>query len=193
MGSTDNSSFRIENGVLYAATTFNYKTKNSYSIRVKSTDNTGLSVENAILLNVVLPTAVSFEISGIIGNDFRIELKGQSVNGGSLSFEITRQPTSGSLLPSNSNGVYVYTSTNITTDTFQYVVREGSMTSLPATVIVYKYNPNTVANIPKNMGTMQFNSISVIGTNWFLGTISTDSFIQGQSYYQIGNMTFGTL
>jgi hypothetical protein len=194
-GSSDNSSFRIQNDVLYTATTFNYNTKNVYSIRVKSTDNTGLYVENPILLSVVLPTAVSLEISGV-GNAFQIELKGQSVNGGDLSFEIIRQPSFGSLVPSNTNGVFVYTSDNTTTDSFQYVVREGSMTSLPATVIVYKYNQTDVSNIPLNMGPIQFSSIDALGTKWTLGggIISTDLFIQNSSSITIGGiMTIGTI
>jgi hypothetical protein len=191
-GSDDNSSFRIQNDILYTTTTFNYNTKNSYSIRVKSTDNTKLSVEKPILLHIVLPTAVSFEISGV-GNEFRIELKGHSVNGGALSFQIIQQPSFGSLTPFNMNGVYLYRSNNTTPDNFQYVVREGSMTSLHATVGVYKYNQNNLSDIPRSIGPMKFSSVDATETTWMFGggIISTNYFKQDSSSCTIGIKTFG--
>ncbi|MCK7554776.1 gliding motility-associated C-terminal domain-containing protein [Chitinophaga sedimenti] len=51
-GDTDNSQFTIAGNVLRAAASFDYETKNSYTIRVRSTTNTGLSFEKAFTINV---------------------------------------------------------------------------------------------------------------------------------------------
>ena len=51
-GSTDNSSFTILNGTLQTAAIFNYEAKNSYSIRIRSTDQGGLYTEKAFTISV---------------------------------------------------------------------------------------------------------------------------------------------
>ena len=51
-GSTDNSSFTITNDTLYAAASFNYEAKSSYSVRIRSTDQGSLYVEKAFTINV---------------------------------------------------------------------------------------------------------------------------------------------
>jgi O-glycosyl hydrolase len=51
-GSTDNSSFSISGSTLQTAAPFDYETKNSYSIRVRSTDQGGLFVEKALTVAV---------------------------------------------------------------------------------------------------------------------------------------------
>ncbi len=61
-GSADNSSFNIAGNTLQTAVAFDYETKNSYTIRVRSTDQRGLSVEKAFTITVanVLDTNVDF-------------------------------------------------------------------------------------------------------------------------------------
>ncbi|WP_240867400.1 cadherin domain-containing protein, partial [Cylindrospermopsis raciborskii] len=49
---TDNSFFTIDGGQLKTAAAFNFETKNSYSIRVRSTDQGGLSFEKQLTINV---------------------------------------------------------------------------------------------------------------------------------------------
>lgn len=51
-GSTDNSSFTISNGQLRTGATFDFETKNSYSIRVSSTDSGGRLVEKQFTISV---------------------------------------------------------------------------------------------------------------------------------------------
>jgi alpha-L-fucosidase 2 len=51
-GSTDNSSFTITNNTLYTAAAFNFETKNSYSIRVRTTDQGSLTYEEAFAIAV---------------------------------------------------------------------------------------------------------------------------------------------
>ena len=51
-GDTDNSSFNILGSSLRANVVFNYETKNSYSIRVRSTDTSGNSFEKSFTITV---------------------------------------------------------------------------------------------------------------------------------------------
>jgi hypothetical protein len=51
-GSTDNASFTINGDTLKTASSFNYETKNSYSVRIRSTDQGGLYTEKAFAINV---------------------------------------------------------------------------------------------------------------------------------------------
>jgi hypothetical protein len=188
-GSTDNSHFTILGNVLYTSSVLNYNTKNTYSIRVKVTDSDGLSIENPIILNVVLPIAGSFETSGLIGSSSTITLQGQNITGRDLIYQITRLPKYGSLIMVNQTGNYTYMPNINKQDSFEYVVKEGTMTSLPGTVIISNYNQNDIQNIPRSLGTFDFESISFDGTTWMFGTITTDTFTQGSSYYTLGNYT----
>jgi gliding motility-associated-like protein len=51
-GSTDNAAFKILNGQIYAAQVFSFDAKNSYSVRVRTTDAGGLSYDQAFTITV---------------------------------------------------------------------------------------------------------------------------------------------
>ncbi|MBD3646052.1 MAG: cadherin repeat domain-containing protein, partial [Pseudomonadales bacterium] len=51
-GDTDNASFSIIGSQLRTAAVFDYETKNSYSIRVRSTDGSGLTFEESFAISV---------------------------------------------------------------------------------------------------------------------------------------------
>ncbi|MFO5468342.1 MAG: M10 family metallopeptidase C-terminal domain-containing protein, partial [Dolichospermum sp.] len=51
-GATDNSLFAITNNQLKTNSVFDYETKNSYSVRVKTTDQGGLSYEKQLTIGV---------------------------------------------------------------------------------------------------------------------------------------------
>lgn len=51
-GATDNANFQITGNVLTTTTTFNYNTQSVYSIRVRSTDTSGLSFEKIFSISV---------------------------------------------------------------------------------------------------------------------------------------------
>lgn len=69
-GSTDNSSFNISGSNLRAGVVFDYETKNSYSIRVRSTDAGGLYVEKAFTITIgnELETTNSFQVQKFTGS-----------------------------------------------------------------------------------------------------------------------------
>jgi hypothetical protein len=51
-GSTDNVSFTVSGNQLLTAGSFDYETRSSYSIRLRSTDQGGLSFEKAFTITV---------------------------------------------------------------------------------------------------------------------------------------------
>lgn len=51
-GSTDNNSFNISGGNLRSSVSFDYETKNSYSIRLRATDNAGAYTEKTFTIQV---------------------------------------------------------------------------------------------------------------------------------------------
>jgi gliding motility-associated-like protein len=52
VGSTDNAAFTISNGQIRAAQVFKHDTKNSYAIRVRTTDGGGLNYEQAFTITI---------------------------------------------------------------------------------------------------------------------------------------------
>ena len=72
-GSTDNAKFIVDaNGNLKTSALFDFETKNSYAIRVRSTDQGGLSVEKTFTIGVTnvneVPTALNLSTSTIAEN-----------------------------------------------------------------------------------------------------------------------------
>ncbi|MBL8817101.1 MAG: hypothetical protein JNL58_13820 [Planctomyces sp.] len=51
-GSTDNASFTLDGNVLRTATGFDYEARNSYSIRVRTTDSSGLTFEKSFAISI---------------------------------------------------------------------------------------------------------------------------------------------
>jgi hypothetical protein len=77
-GSTDNTSFSITGANLKAGIVFDYETKNSYSIRVRTTDQGGLYFEKEFTINITnvtesaiisLPTQTTItDVSALVGS-----------------------------------------------------------------------------------------------------------------------------
>ena len=68
-GSTDNASFTIDGGVLKTNASFDFETKNSYSVRIRTTDVGGLFTEKAFAIGVTnvneSPTDINLSNSSI--------------------------------------------------------------------------------------------------------------------------------
>jgi VCBS repeat-containing protein len=62
-GSTDNASFTISGNSLRTATTFNRATKDTYNIRVQTTDSTGRTFQQTFVITVTLPNAAPTAIA----------------------------------------------------------------------------------------------------------------------------------
>jgi hypothetical protein len=72
-GSTDNSSFSISGNQLLTAVALNYESKSSYSIRIRATDSTNLTYEEAFTINVTnvneAPNSLALSSSSIAENN----------------------------------------------------------------------------------------------------------------------------
>jgi surface protein len=190
-GSSDNQLFILENNKLYTNTLFNYKTKNNYSIRLKSTDATNISVEQILVFKVVIPYSSDTQITTLVGRDKSIQLTGNAVSGKSLLYQIVTLPIDGSFVSvPNSNGKYVYKSNKRGTDFFTYIIREGTMSSELIRVNINNYSQVDVESISRNQGTFTFDNISFDGDNWRFGTFTTDIFIQNGNHTRMGNFDF---
>ena len=176
-GGEDNSSFIILGDTLNTTVAVNYNTKTSYSIRVLSTDSSGLSVTSRLIIYVVIPIAKSFSISGLIGSPTRITLQGEAVLGSSLTYQIISNPKYGTLTQ-ESNGVYNYVPSTNQPDSFKYTVSERNINSLPGTVTIQNYSQEDIRSMPKQQGTWTFNNISFDGNQWTFGNFTSSSFLQ---------------
>ena len=116
-GSDDNASFSINGGTLKTAATFNYQAKNSYSIRVRSTDQGGLFVEKVFAITVteanetpvftpVVDQTIHAGVTLVITN----AVTDPDVPPLTLTFSLLSGPTNATLTTdgSGTNGVFVW-------------------------------------------------------------------------------------
>ena len=189
-GSMDNQLFILDNGKLYTNTLFNYRTKNSYSIRLQSTDATNLSVEQVLILKVIIPYSPDTQITTLVGQDKSIVLIGTAITGKSLTYHIVIPPTNGLLTGVLLSDKYTYRANKNGTDFFTYVIHEGTMVSEPIRVNLYNFSQSDVSTISRKQGTFTFDNVSFDGNTWRFGTFTTDTFIQNGNYSQMGNFDF---
>lgn len=80
VGSTDNASFSVVGGEIRSLVPFDFETKNSYSIRVRTTDLGGQSTERAFTISVKdeneAPTAIGISSASIAENSLPSSLVG---------------------------------------------------------------------------------------------------------------------
>jgi hypothetical protein len=103
VGDNDNSEFTITGDSIKNKSSFNYEVKNEYTIRIKSVDRSGLSVEQIFKLNVININDII--VTDSINNTYCI---GASANG---SIYISTSETNGKVLY-NWKGPNLFTSTN---------------------------------------------------------------------------------
>ena len=86
------------------------------------------------------PTAVGLAIATVAGNPVEFALDYSDVDSSSLSHTITRRPLKGTLTASGTQLVYTANSDFSGSDSLEYTVSDGSLTSSPATVL-FTVNP----------------------------------------------------
>jgi hypothetical protein len=146
-GDTDNASFVLDGATLKSAASFDFETKSSYSVRIRTTDNGGLNgtFEQALTINVTnvneAPVAVADDpvttifVGGqattinVLGND-------SDVDGDTLT--VAAVDTTGTQGSVTNNGANVsYTAPNANgSSSFSYQAGDGSLSSSSATVNV---------------------------------------------------------
>ena len=183
-GSTDNKSFRIgDKNMVYTVTDINILTQSSYSIRIRSTDSIGLSIEQALTLIVVIPIQYETILTTLVNTPKVINLAGSTFDTYPILFKIFQAPMDGSLVQTSSN-TFTYTSNqngiDIVVFTGEVITLAGEIFStVPIIIQLINYLTSDVSSIPKIQGTYTFDNISYDGDTWNFGTIYSDSpFIQ---------------
>ncbi len=79
-GDSDNASFVIEGNTLKTAASFDYETKNSYSIRVQTRDAGGLTFQKSFIIGVYnvydeLPSLVVTTVADVVAEDGKTSLR----------------------------------------------------------------------------------------------------------------------
>jgi len=125
IGDTDNASFTISGNSLQTAAIFNSKLKNSYSIRIRSTDYGGLFVDKNFTISITANSSLPALIAPANGQTIPYNLPlfdwGDIDGTTSYTIQISKNNTFTSLL------------TNISVNTSQYL----PITSLPPKVTLY--------------------------------------------------------
>jgi len=145
-GDSDNAAFTISGDTLQTATVFDFESQSSYSIRVRTTDIGGLSLEATFIVTITnvndtpiaaddgyttaTDTPLTVPAPGMLGND-------TDPDGDPLSIVPGSGPFNGSMV-SNPNGSFTYTPNSgfNGADTFTYQADDGSATSNIATVTI---------------------------------------------------------
>ena len=140
-GSTDNSSFYVNGSQLKTASSFNYEAKNSYSIRVRSTDQGGLYTEKVFTIDVTdvndPPVAVNSSYDGEEDHLCAVAMSVSDEDDGALDCIVISGPHHGTLHPgTGSSRTYEPDSDWHGTDSFTFKAWDGDAYSNEATVTV---------------------------------------------------------
>jgi VCBS repeat-containing protein len=154
-GDNDNASFNITGSQLQTAASFDYETKNSYSIRVRTTDSGALYYEKAFNItitnandppvavadNATTPENTSVTIA-VLDNDY-------DADGDTLTVVSAINGTYGSVTNNGNNVTYTPALNFTGTDSFSYTISDGNGGADTATVNVAVNAPvvNTFAFI----------------------------------------------
>jgi gliding motility-associated-like protein len=169
-GSGDNADFIIAAGILKTNATFDFETKNTYSIRVRTTDAGGLFFEKVFIITVnnVNEAPVAVDDNAITNEDTAI---GINVLSNDTDVDNLIDPTTVTILTPSTNGTTsINASTGVVTytpnlnyngnDSFTYTVKDiaGATSNIATvTIIITPVNDAPVANndaatTPENTG-----------------------------------------
>ncbi|MGE3310497.1 MAG: Ig-like domain-containing protein [Limisphaerales bacterium] len=114
------------------------------SIEFTVSDGSLTSAPALISLNVTpvndAPLAQGSSLTVDAGKSVAVVLKGSDIDSSSLSFAITKGPSSGTLSGSGANRTYTANPNASGSDSIEFTVSDGSLTSSPAVVLI-KINP----------------------------------------------------
>ncbi len=140
VGDDDNTSFVIVGSSLQSNETFNYEVKNVYSIRVRSTDKGGKSVEQVFTVLILdandPPVAYSQDITTEYEELITITLTAFDEDGDDLTFEILSGPDHGTLTGTAPNLAYTPDEDFSGGDLFTFRVFDGVDYSNTGTIII---------------------------------------------------------
>jgi hypothetical protein len=130
-GSTDNNAFLIVGNQLRSAISFDFESKSSYSIRVRTTDIGGLFVESTFTINVNnindFPESYDTEVEGLSNTSITGRVWGWDPEGAPLTYAKGFLDASNGVATINPNGTFTYRpNANFTgTDLVTFTVSDG--------------------------------------------------------------------
>jgi VCBS repeat-containing protein len=141
-GDNDNASFNITGSQLQTAASFDYETKNSYSIRVRTTGSGGLHYEKAFNITVTdvndPPVAVADNATTLGNTPVTIDVLSNDfdADGDMLAVDSVTQGTNGTVTYNATSVTYIPALNFAGTDSFTYTVSDGNGGTDTATVTV---------------------------------------------------------
>ena len=141
-GGNDNGSFTIAGNVLRTAAVFDYETKSSYSVRVRTTDSGTLYYEEVFVISITsvneAPVAVDDTATTSENTAVTVDVlnNDSDPDGDALTVGSVTQGTHGSVINNGDDVTYTPDSGFSGTDSFTYTVSDGNGGTDTATVTV---------------------------------------------------------
>jgi uncharacterized repeat protein (TIGR01451 family) len=157
-GSNDNASFTIVGNQLRTAVTFDYETKNSYSIRVRSTDSGGLFYEKVFNITVTdsndPPVALDDTATTPAETAVTIDVlyNDSDPDGDALTVSSVTQGAHGSVTNNGDDATYTPEVGFSGTDSFTYTVSDGNGGTDTATVTISVIKTTARLNVQIDTG-----------------------------------------
>ncbi len=139
-GDTDNAAFSISGNQLLSAEVFDYETKDSYSVRIRVTDQGGLWYEESFVITILdvndAPVANEQTVSTPEDTALAITLTGSDQDGDALTYAVIANPTHGVLTGTAPNLTYTPASNYHGSDSFTFQASDDYLVSNIATVTI---------------------------------------------------------
>lgn len=175
-GDDDNGSFTIAGDQLKSAVIFDYEAKNTYTIRVRSTDQGSQWVEKAFTIYIEdvneHPIAYSQTLQTDENTPIGITLTGFDEDGDAFDFVLVSVPTDGTLLWTPPNVTYTPDDFFVGTDSFEFkVIDVHGLSSNTATITIEVLD---VEHAPTDIFLSNQSIVENAGVNALIGTLTTE-------------------
>ncbi len=194
-GDDDNASFTIADSQLRTVASFDYETKNSYSIRVRTTDSGTLYYEEAFNITVTNandpPVAVDDSNTTPENTPVTIDVlnNDSDIDGDTLTVDSVTQGTSGSVTNNGNDVTYTPAPGFSGTDSFTYTISDGNGGTDMATVTVTVTGTPARINIQIDRGRTASIYIWDDTIDWWATDEDTQELVDGTNHITSDTIT----
>ena len=161
----DNAFFSIDGNRLLSAEIFDYETKDSYTIRIRTTDQGGLWFEKNFVITILdvndAPVAYDQSVTTPEDTALDITLTGSDQDGDTLTFAVIAQPMHGILTGVAPNLTYTPAANYNGPDSFTFNAADSQLVSNVATVSI-TVTPVNDAPILSPIGNKSINELELL-------------------------------